>query len=111
MTIRRHDARLKAESGRTGVESVMASLSTASWASHLVGADEPIEVISRHVAEPDRLLAKRCSICMCRFGDCRRALVADRRCERGDQHQRALHQLTDARLVGADAGNTMLCER
>ena len=47
---------------------------------------------------------------MRRLGDFRRTLIADARSERRDQHQRALHQLADARLVGADAGDAIVGE-
>src|SRR5215467_14054442 len=111
MTVRRHDARLKAKSWRTGIDSLPSYLSAASRMRHSVRTDEPIKVVRGHEAKSDCLFSQRCSIRVRSPRNRRCALVADRRGERRHQHQRALHELANSGLVSADAGHTVLGKR
>ena len=62
-----------------------------------------VELLRADVAQRERGVAQRRALAMRLLGDRRGLVVADVRVERGDQHQRALHQLGDARAVRLDA--------
>src|SRR5262245_62110179 len=82
----------------------------ASRPHHFLGIDCFIESVSRDGAGPSRLLAQRRALGMRCFGDARRLVVADLRCQRGDEHERALQLLADAQLVGANADYAAVSE-
>ena len=78
---------------------------------HRVGAHPAVEVRRAHVAQRERGLAQRGALAVRLLRDLGGAVVADVRRERGHQHERALDQLADARLVRLDAARAMLLER
>src|SRR3954468_24972192 len=73
--------------------------------------DPAVEIRAGYIAERERRFAKRAAVVVRFLRYLRGAVVADVRRERGDQHERALQELADARLVRLDAARTMLLER
>src|SRR3954469_16272650 len=60
---------------------------------HRLGSHPPIEVLPLHVTQGERRLAQGAALAMRLLRDFGRTVVADVRCERRDQHQRALEQI------------------
>src|ERR1043166_2523299 len=79
-------------------------------ADHGLGAHPAVEVLCAHVAEPEGRLAQRAALAMRLLRDLRRAVVADVRRKRGDQHERALDELADVPLFRLDPAHAMLFE-
>src|SRR6266576_4605755 len=77
---------------------------------HLFWSNKTIEFLTRNKAEPQRLFLQPRAARMCGLGDLCCIIVADFWRERGDQHQRALHQFADAFLVGAYSLDAILSE-
>src|SRR5450631_1431021 len=82
-----------------------------SRAGHFFRAHQAVEFGAADKTEPHRFLAQGGAVGVRRLGHQRRLVVADAGAERGHQHERALHQFADARLVGADAGDAIVGER
>src|SRR5687767_10108444 len=78
---------------------------------HRVGAHPAVEVLRAYVTERKRGVAQRAALAVRLLRDLGRAVVADVRRERGDQHERALEKLADAWLVRLDAARAVLLER
>jgi hypothetical protein len=72
-------------------------------AGHLAGPHPGVELLAGHVAQRQRRLAQGEAGVVGVLGDGRGAVVADVRAERRHQHQRARHQLGDARPIHLDA--------
>nr|GEU28044.1 chaperone protein DnaJ A6, chloroplastic [Tanacetum cinerariifolium] len=77
---------------------------------HVDRYDPLVELFGRHVAERQCRLLQGRAFVLGFLGDGRGLVVADVRRQRGDQHQRALHQLGNAPKVGLDPVDAMLLE-
>ena len=78
---------------------------------HFFWPNEAIKFRRAHKSEAQGFLAQRRAIGMRCLGNLRGFIVADPRCERGDQHQRPLHEFADARFVSANSRDTVIGER
>ena len=78
---------------------------------HVAGLHHPIKGLRVDKAETDRLLLQRRAVLVRGLRHLGRVVVADRRRQRGHEHQALAHQLGDPLLVRLDADDAVVGER